>query len=223
MIDHTNQAVDAMNTKIIEPKMQGTLRARMVANLAGVPSSKLGRWHRGGLVSAHTLPGNHSGGLRLYSWIDYMKVRAARALLENGVSPRNLRDAIAYLEATTPDWYLAPLHEFRGRVVHEREASFRIADRIGQLAFGPIVTGVERTLEILQEEGPLGEMRSFGDVINMDPRIVGGNPIVRGTRLEAGFLWALAGRGMDIDEIADSYDLSTYQIERAIAFMEAAA
>lgn len=196
----------------------GVLRTRLVAALAGVTPNRLSRWHRNGLLEAHTLPGG-PGTLRLYSWLDYMKARAARGLLEAGVKPTRLKQAIAYLEETTPDWPFIPLHEFRGQVLLNRQGLLRTAGHASQFAI-PEVVQIHAVLTILEHEGPLGTLHSYSDVIDMDPRILGGNPRIKDTRLEARFVAELAARGAPREKIAQSYRLTPYQVDRAIAFTD---
>jgi uncharacterized protein (DUF433 family) len=200
----------------------GVLRTRLVAALADVSPQRLGRWHRSGLLPAHTLPGGH-GSLRLYSWIDYMKARAARKLLDAGVQPHHLHNAIAYLEHTVPRWYLVPLREFAGKVLPDSYGLYRTAARASQFAIPEIVESVPNVLAALEKEGPLGVLHRYEDVIDMNPRILGGNPTIKGTGLEARFVFELAARGVPHEQITESYGVSSYQIERAITFTEAAA
>src|SRR5688572_4063934 len=95
---------------------QAALRSRVVAKLAGVPMRQLGRWHASGLIPAHVLPGA-PGQPRLYSWVDYLKARAARQLRAAGVPPRRIHEAIDYLERCVPQWYLTPVYGFAGKVI----------------------------------------------------------------------------------------------------------
>src|SRR5687767_11534335 len=89
----------------------GALRSRTVARLAGFAPRTLRDWHQTGLIQAHVAPGG-PGHPRLYSWVDYMRLRAAGKLLSEGVRTREIRPAIADLDREFPDWYLLPLHGF---------------------------------------------------------------------------------------------------------------
>src|SRR5215216_2012006 len=155
----------------------GAIRSRTVARLAGMSMRRLSRWHETILIQAHTRPGAR-GYPRLYSWVDYMKVRAARKLEGQGLSVRAIRQAIEAMDREIPDWYLWSLHRFHNRVVIDR-GNLRRAMPGSQL-----LLPVAGLLEDLQAEGPLGELRRFGDVVDMDPDVVSGNPVIKGTRLE---------------------------------------
>src|SRR5579883_3296838 len=95
--------------------LYGALRSRIVAKLAGVTMRQLGYWHRQGIIQAQVIPGA-PGRPRLYSWEDYMKVRAAAKLLHKGVLAHWIRRSIEYLDQYVPDWYRLPLYEFQRRV-----------------------------------------------------------------------------------------------------------
>jgi uncharacterized protein (DUF433 family)/DNA-binding transcriptional MerR regulator len=184
-----------------------------VARLAGVTPRLLDYWHSTRLIEAHTIPGAR-GSPRLFSWIDYMKIRAASKLHAQGLSTRRIRAAIAYLDEHIEGWYRYPVHGFGGRVLLEQHARLLTADAQRQLAL-PIVYSV---LDELIDEGPLGELRGYGDVVEMDPEIVSGNPVVRGTRIEAAFLANLVKLGVDPSSVAALYSLPEVTVQRTLAF-----
>jgi uncharacterized protein (DUF433 family)/DNA-binding transcriptional MerR regulator len=199
---------------------RAALRSRLVARLSGVSLRQLWLWHNSGLIRAHVLPGG-PGRPRLYSWVDYLKVRAARHLRDEGVSAQRTREAIAYLDQHVPAWYLLPLHGFAGEPVVERRGFTEPAALGAQhLMDWSILEGV---LRALQAEGPLGELREFSEYVAMDPSVIGGNPVIKGTRLETQFIGALVERGLPVVEVAETYHLSPEQVERAVEFQRAAA
>ena len=67
-------------------------------------------------------------------------------------------------------------------------------------------------LESLDVEGPLGLLAEYGDVVSMDPRVLGGVPVMSGTRIETGMLGALCGRELDIDGIALRFGLDARRV-----------
>jgi len=197
----------------------GALRSILVSRLTGLTLRQLGYWHRTGLIGAHVESGAR-GYPRLYSWLDYMKLREAAKLYANGVPTLAIRRAVEYLEAEVPNWHLAPLEvEGRDVIARLREPEIDIvASRQGQSRL-PLL----ESLKELHEEGPLGELRRFNDVVDMHPRIRGGSPIVRDTRIETAFLKSLNDIGQTEDEIAAVYWLPVRQVQRALEFERAAA
>jgi uncharacterized protein (DUF433 family)/DNA-binding transcriptional MerR regulator len=194
--------------------LRGALRSSVVARLVGFPPRRLRKWHEVGILQAHEDPGAR-GYPRLYSWVDYMKLRAALKLQERGVPTRALRHVLAKLEATVTDWYLVPLHVWGGRVLGEFDAA--LVDVTSDQTMLPFVRDM---LVELRDEGPLGELREFSDIVDMDPAVVSGNPVVRGTRLETRFIAELAKRGVPVDGIARRYELTPAQVQRVIEFDE---
>lgn len=201
---------------------RGVLRSRMVARLAGVPVSTLSKWHRDDLLKAHVQYGS-SHELRLYSWVDYMKVRLFEKLLREGVNRKELRRAIEYLETYYPEWYRAPLHGFAGRAMIGRDTDVRTIGNPSQRAFGFTVEDVQTAVDKLQSEGSLGEMNAFRPYIDMNPDVQGANPVFKGTMIQVRFISQLAQQGVPFSSLMTSYGLSQVQIEKSIEFMKAVA
>ena len=195
---------------------QGALRSRAVSKLAGVSLRQLWYWHSTGLIEANTDPGAR-GYPRLYSWIDYMKLRAARKLIREGEPTRRVRAAIAFLDREIPDWYRWPLFRYEGRILIERHNTLFVA-AVGQQRALPVLSHVLNELVV---EGPLGELRSYADVVDMDPDVVAGNPVMRGTRLEAALLLGLSERGVGVPAICEAYNLESGQVMRILEFAQA--
>lgn len=192
--------------------IQGALRSSVVARLVGFPPRRLRWWHEVGILEAHEDPGAR-GYPRLYSWLDYMKLRAAVKLQRHGIPTRRLRLILAKLEESVPEWYFVPLHLFGRRILGEYDDS--LVDVFSDQAALPFV---REMLEEMADEGPLGELREFGDIVDMDPGVIAGNPVVRGTRLETRFIAELAKRGVPVSGIARRYELTPSQVERIIDF-----
>lgn len=142
-----------------------------------------------------------------------MKLRAAVKLQKRGIPTRRLRAILERLEATVPDWYLVPLHLFGRRILGELEHGL-----VDVFSDQMVLPFVQDMLAELAKEGPLGELREFSDIVNMDPAVVAGNPVVRETRLETRFIAELAKRGVPVEGIARRYDLTTEQVRRVIEF-----
>lgn len=195
-------------------QIPGVLRSRTVARLAGVTRRQLGYWHTTELLEAHVMRGA-PGRPRLYSWVDYMKVRAAKKLLQQGLTTRRIRNEISYLDAHIPDWYLYPLYGVDRQVVIDTGDVLATARPPRQAAMA--------VLEQLTEEGPLGELHEFQRYVSMHPDVMAGNPVIRGTRLETRFIRALVDRGIQSRTVADIYHLRPNQVKRALEFDRLAA
>lgn len=200
----------------------GALRSRIVAKLSGASLRQLGYWHRTGLISAHALPGG-PGQPRLYSWEDYMKVRAAKKLQTEGLTTQRIRAHIAFLDHEYPDWPYRDIREFAQQaIVQVSEPSE------AYVTAGPGLQGVFPQLAInvlseLRSEGALGRFREFEGFVAMDPAVLSGNPVVRGTRIETRFVFSLVERSLTKPTIRDIYHLTTQQISKAVEFERPAA
>ncbi len=189
----------------------GALRSRLVSKLSGFTPRQLGYWHTTRLIEAHIDAGAR-GFPRLYSWIDYMKLREAAKLSAAGVPTARIRRAVDYFEEAITNWYLIPLHVEGQRVMAHLSEDVQVAADLG----GQI--SLLGTLSEIHHEGPLGELREFSDAVDMSPYILGGAPVVRETRIETGFMAALHDLGQEPEEIAATYRVPLRLVRRAIQF-----
>ncbi len=209
---------------------RGALRAQLVAHLSGVTSRQLRYWHSTDVLAATVTPGRR-GIPRLYSWIEYSKARAARKLLNMGISGRRLRPSIEWLEEHVPLWYTLPLIAYSETVILRPENGGP-AFTVGQvrqrveadlIESAQLASRIQEALAEMEDEGPLGVLPEYRDVVDMDPRIRAGAPIVRGTRIETELLARLAGYREQDEDIAARFDLDADQVERALQFETAIA
>ncbi len=212
---------------------RGALRSRLVATLSCASPQQLSGWHRSGLIVATTSPGGR-GFRRLYSWIEYLKVRAAVKLLEQHLPRHRLRPNLLRLERELPEWYRLPLlaHQSqvivpttdgKGYTVIDRQLAH--ADFIGSAGLrGAVAEDIDFDLAItavreIQAEGPLGSLGRFDDYVTMDPAVMGGNPVVVETRLETAMIAAIHAKGFqEISEIAERFDLTESAVRAAVDF-----
>ncbi len=57
-------------------------------------------------------------------------------------------------------------------------------------------------------------------MIEIDPEICGGKPVIKGTRIPVKLILELLSSGWSIDDIKEEYDLSEEQIKAAIKYVE---
>ena len=213
-----------------EPFRRGVLSSRLVSHLSGATTRQLGYWHSTGRLTA-TAAGRRGIG-RHYSWIEYSRARATIKLLSVGLSHARLYPNIDWLDLYLPRWYEIPLvtrdeghlelSPDRGLACNARELGRWIALQLVAGDAAPVsridAEALALMLEALDSEGPLGVLSEYGDVVNMDPRVLGGVPVVRGTRIETGMLAALCGRELDIEGVALRFGLDARRVARAIKF-----
>lgn len=221
---------DQPDIEPVDPFTRGALSSRVVSRLSGATPRQLGYWHSTALLEATVTPGRR-GVRRLYSWVDYTKARAAVKLLDMGLPNRRLRANILWLEQNLPRWYEIPLIAFAGGVVvNPRGTPAYTAGEIRQRVAASLLETRDRdsdpieteelvaVLESMRSEGPLGVLAQYSDVVHMDPRIRGGAPVIRGSRIETRLLAELRGRAVDAGSIAHRLSLGTDEVERALEF-----
>ncbi len=200
---------------------RGAIRSRIVSRLSGASMRQLQRWHQTGLIQATVISGSR-GTPHLFSWIDYMKVRAAVKLLRRERLPnRRLRRHIEWLDANVEDWFQMPLVGYEGRVLYELWDGVSEVTLGYEAAPGEQIVAVDLLRSALSEvvdEGALGAFAGYADAVSMHPAIKGGSPVIAGTRLETRHLAELVERGQEPEQIATVHRLSLNKVRRAIEF-----
>ncbi len=79
-----------------------------VSRLFGIPESRLRYWERSGFLP----PTGEAGSRKLYTFQDLIGIRAAKGLLERGVSIRRVRKTVEALKRSLPN-VVRPLAELR--------------------------------------------------------------------------------------------------------------
>ena len=216
----------------------GALPTSLVSRLSGLSIQQLGHWHRTGVLPA-TLYAGRRGVERLYTWHDYARVLAAAALLAKGLPLRRLRPTIKLLDRDHPDWPHLPLTVMaKQAIVQPSSAHARTVDHPPQGAHFDLIQEAgldgEAVWAILSADLPdgvnppdffefetinaLGRLHEYGHAVSIDPAVLGGVPVVRGTRIETALLFTLRTAGLTVDAIAEDYDLTPSQISCALEF-----
>ncbi len=216
---------------------RGSLRARLIAPLAGTTPGRLSGWSRREILRASFVAGRR-GVPRLYSWIDYQKARALVALLEQGISNRRLAKQIAALDAEVEEWWKLPLLAYQNFAIVPRADSlgYTIVEKQGAADdfiraapfdardISPNEAALAREVILaLRDEGPLGRLSKFRDQVTMDPRVQDGQPVIVGRRIETGLLQKLHEWGATADELTDRFRLTNEQVDAALEFERAIA
>lgn len=201
---------------------RGSIRTRTVSRLAGATPRQLQYWHKTGFLEATTRRGSR-GTPRLYSWIDYMRVRTAVKLLrhDRALTVQRLRRHVAWLDKNRPDWYQIPLVSFGGSVGYQHDVTsegLRLAALAGDPTQTVVLDWIEEALQEFEQEGPLGRLAEYSDAVDMHPAVRSGSPVIKGTRLETAMAAEMSERGESPEEIANVYDLDAYRVRRAIEF-----
>jgi uncharacterized protein (DUF433 family) len=214
------------NPEPTEAFKRGVLSSRLVSRLSGATMRQLGYWHRAQRLTATA--GGRRGVGRLYSWIEYSNARATIKLLRMGLPHARVRRNIDWLEVHLPRWYEIPLaNRNEGAASAPGDGIACDARAMGSWIAGNLerdrpsmIEGdtLARMIEALDMEGPLGIMAEYGDAVSMDPAVLGGVPVMRGTRIETGLLAAAWHREQDTGELAARFDVDPWRLKRVLEF-----
>ena len=179
----------------------------IVAGLSGLDPEQLERWRADGLLPASVVnddPDREEFGEPpwYYSWNEHHRVLGAAKLLELGLAEASLPDALARLDDACPQWAVTLPQRALEAVL-------------------PKQVNIQRFWSERRHEGPLGRLFHFADAVEMESGKLGGLPNVGGRRIETDMVSAYHVGGMSIDEIAQTYWLTPFQVRRAVEFQQA--
>ncbi|MBC8230772.1 MerR family transcriptional regulator [bacterium] len=76
---------------------------KTVSQIIGVTARQLGYWDKTGLVKPSIAQAEGKGTRRLYSFLDIIQIRTAKALRNQGMSLQNIRKCVAFLRKHAPE------------------------------------------------------------------------------------------------------------------------
>jgi uncharacterized protein (DUF433 family)/DNA-binding transcriptional MerR regulator len=198
-----------------------------VARITGLSVHQLQRWDRTGFfVPSFADPERRRPYSRVYSFEDLVGLRTIAKLREQGVSFPALKRVRAFFTAhaspsrTNKDWANRRFYVVGPHVYFTHEDAVIAAKPLGQqiepriLELGPIVNDVAAAVHRLPDRGPdqVGE-------VSRDRLILGGAPVIAGTRIATATIARFARHGYDTAAILAEYPrLRADDIDAAIAF-----
>ena len=100
-------------------------RSAGACRIVGVTPRQIQYWDEIGLVKPSARPAAGRGTRRSYSFLDLLRLSVVRALIERGLSPRNIRKSLAVLRDACPR-VLDPLAQLK--LVTDGERLFLVTD-----------------------------------------------------------------------------------------------
>ena len=76
---------------------------KSVSRLTGVTPRQSGYWDKTGLIKPSVNPATGTGSQRLYSFMDIVQLRTAKALRDQGISLQKIGKCVAYLRKHAPE------------------------------------------------------------------------------------------------------------------------
>ncbi len=205
---------------------EGLYSTTQVARLARVPVATLRDWKRRGIVAPTVVV--TQAGTQIdegYSYADLTIIRLLRALRDDQVDLTSagvaLRHLFERLGPPSRGWAKAKVF-FVGRRIYAEahdEWGTTAAKQFGQLVDERLFGDLFDELRGLEEDGSILVPADWRHEITINPAIMGGEPVVRGTRVPTSAIFMLSRAGRTLKEIATSYPmLAVRQLKAAIAY-----
>ena len=179
------------------------------------------RWVKEGLA------GEYLEGLRgkevSLTFLDLVTMRIVAIFRTYGVKPREIKiayEALAHYGGWTHPFAMEPVWVY-GPDIYIKAGGVPIAiSRYWQGAFDFISEYLKPVHNLLFDDQEQAASWEPKPGILLDPKLSFGSPCVKGTRISTESLWALNSAGDSISLIAESYELSSGQVEASIAWEE---
>lgn len=203
---------------------QGFYSAARVSRLTGVPVSTLNEWRRRGISRPSLLmrEGDHvlAEG---FSYADVTLVRILKALRDKHLdfddAGRAIRHLYDRLGPPSKGWANEHVYVIGNHIYVDRPDDWEVTDATGM---GQKVMDMGDLFEELRQsdEGAsiLVPLR-FQKFVHIDPQVMGGEPVVRDTRLPTATVVTMLKRYKTIDKLAQLYKpIPREKIEKAIEY-----
>ena len=182
-------------------------------------SRKVVRWIRLGLATPELkeIPGRQL----LLTFEDLISMRIIAALRAAGVSFRKIHIAENWLRRYTGHrrpFATEMLWTERSDVFIDLKRQYIAASRFGQYAFEILEEYLIPVHGLMFDKSGIAISWEPQDGILLDPVVQFGAPCIKGTRIPTDALWSMIKAGDSMEFIANSYDLSATEVERAVTW-----
>jgi len=197
-----------------------------VARLARIPTSTLYEWKRRGIIapSVRVISAGEVAD-EGYSYADLTVVRLLRELRDDHIDLTSAGVALQHLSQrlgpVDSGWADAHVYFVGNRIYAERPDEWGITDatgfgqRLEERLFGDYFEELRR----LEEGASIIIPEVFRRSIEIDPEIMGGEPVLRNTRVPTAVLMELVREGAKVRDVVALYrPIPKEDIEAAIAY-----
>jgi uncharacterized protein (DUF433 family) len=209
---------------------QGFYSTSQVSRLARIPRSTLYDWKSRNILkpSVRIMAGSEVVD-EGYSYADLTILRLSRAIRDKKLNMRSVCVAIRHLidRFGHPNlgWSWSDVHVYiaNNHVYAEKldEWDVTAADRGGQKVETALFDDVFDILRDMDEDGDILLPKGFSQCITIKPGVMGGNPVIRNTRIPTSNIATKFHQGTPIARLLDLYQPVTRQcIEKAIEYEE---
>jgi uncharacterized protein (DUF433 family)/DNA-binding transcriptional MerR regulator len=186
-----------------------------VGRLAGVSAKRIGQWarHRIILPSVSSRP-------NVYSYADAGEAVLAHYLIEQGLSPGEVRQIVRGLRAEYGPWPLAsaPLKHDGKFALIQREDGLYDAVTAGEQKVMPDTLFSLRDLRDALSRGGWVSYKTPREHIAVDPDLHSGDPVVRGRRITTSRVASVAAAPGGWQILKGDYGLTDAEIDDAVGY-----
>ena len=205
---------------------QGFYSTSQVARLARVPRNTLYDWKVRRILkpSVRVMDGDKVVD-EGYSYADLTIIRLSRAIRDNKLNMRSVCVALRHLVdrfgQPNEGWFNVHVYIANNAVYADRPDEWEVtaATRGGQRVETRLYDDVFDILRDLDEDGNILIPKGFSQCIAIKPNVMGGDPVIKTTRIPTATIAAKFRQGVSIDRLAELYvPVSRLCIEQAIDY-----
>lgn len=205
---------------------QGFYTTAQVSRLAGVPIATLYEWKRRGIItpSLQMLEGGDVVD-QGYSYADLSFVRIIRALRERKLNfdgaARSLRHLYERLGPPNEGWAKEKVYVVGDRVYAERPDQWGTTDatEMGQTLIPVFFGDIFDELRGLEEGASILVPPRFRKYVEINPLVMGGEPVVLGSRLPTAVLRTMQQKYRSLEKLAALYrPIDKVKLENALEY-----
>ena len=206
---------------------QGFYSTPQVSRLARVPLSTLYNWKERAVITPSVEVVDKDGYVveAGYSYADLTIVRIMRALREDRLDLTSVGVALRHmyerLGPPSEGWSDASVYIVGNKIFAEKSDEWQttsatgFGQRVATRLFGDLLP----MLQEQEEEGSILVPRGYTAYVEIDPSIMGGQPVVRNTRIPTSLFPTLLAKGKSIDDLIRLYyPIPRETIEKTVEF-----
>ena len=208
-------------------KWHGFYSTPQVARLARVPVSTLYSWRKRAIIapSVELVDENGETVEEGYSYADLTIVRIIRALREDRLDLTSVSVALRHmyerLGPPSEGWFDANVYIVGNKIFAEKSDDWQTtsATGFGQRVDTRVFGDLFPLLREQEEEDSILVPRDYTAYVEIDPSVMGGQPVVRNTRVPTSLFPTLLAKGKSIDDLSRLYyPISRETIEKTVEF-----
>ena len=207
-------------------KWQGFYSTAQASRIARVPRRTLYDWKKRGIIAPSVQIIEHGQVAdEGYSYADLTIIKIMRALREDRLDLSSVGIALRHLfERLGPPskgWAEANVYIVGNKIFAQQPDQWdtTVATQFGQKLETRLFGDLFEILRSREEPGEILVPENFAPFVEINPEVMGGQPVVRGTRLPTSVFAMLKEKGKSLAEIARLYrPVTKHFIEKAIEY-----